>query len=76
MSPDPEVLDSLSSSIIQEPLTSSLPPIEVNSFEQEVLGEYAPQTSSPSPELLLAVSPSELNPAIVVPGLQRSKVSI
>ena len=76
MSPDSQVLDGLNSSIIQETqiTPSSLPSMEVNSSDQGLLIDDSLKTSSPSPELLLTVAPSELNPAIIVPGLQEGKV--
>ena len=79
MSPDSEILDILDPSIIENShiiSPSPLPSMEVNSSEQEVLADVAPNTSSPSPDLLLAVSPRELNPAIVVPRLQGSKAKV
>ncbi|KAK3927063.1 Heat shock factor protein [Frankliniella fusca] len=74
MNTDPVVLDSLDQSIIQEQTTSqAVPLLEVNSIGEEVLSEESLKTTSPSPELLLAVPPSELNPSIVVPALRTSK---
>lgn len=77
MSADPEGLDCLDSSVIENPLSnspSSVSLMEVN-YELGAQSEEALKASSPSPELLLAVPPSELAPAIVVPALQASKVS-
>ncbi|XP_026271706.1 heat shock factor protein isoform X3 [Frankliniella occidentalis] len=68
LSPDSEVLDRL-----QEQTTSlHVPLLEVNSIGEE-MSEKGLKTTSPSPELLLAVPPTELNPSIVVPGLHTGK---
>lgn len=77
LSADAEDLDCLDSSVIENPLSnspSSVSLLEVN-YEPGEQSEEALKASSPSPELMLAVRPSELAPAIVVPALQANKVS-
>ncbi|KAJ1524397.1 hypothetical protein ONE63_010897 [Megalurothrips usitatus] len=72
---DPEVLDSLDPSIIASSLvdpSTSVPLMEVNS---EQLAGADLQANSPSPELI-SVAPSELTPAVVVPGLHSKQAKL